>query len=550
VRKSILDGVEKDFKGTVRVTIAGLLPEKADAELKTWLQTKAEGQDPKMALALMRDLFGLDTSKLLKEAKVPVRCINSAGGYKFFTPTAVETNKKYADFGAVTIDGVGHHPMLEKPDEFNRKLRDVLKELRPRSEPASPGTGAGRRTFVVLRSCLLVTLGVVGCQQKPALQALPPPTVVVAKPVNKQIVEWQYFTAQTRAVDTVTITPRVTGYIDNISFKEGDVVDVGDLLYVIDPRPYQAALDQAKGQVEQALAQQKLDNANLERSKDLLAKKVIAQQDFDTTASQKYVADAQVVASQAAVESAQLNLDFTHIRSPIHGRISAQLVSRGNLVQANSTQLTTIVSIDPIYAYFNVDEASVIRFQKAIEAGQFVGPRQATLPIWLQLDTEIGYPHQGVIDFVDNSFDPSTSTLRLRGRFPNQQGYYLIPGAFGTIRMAGSPKYEGILVADRAIGSDQDQKYVMIVQPDGLTKYQRVELGPIVDGLRVVRSGLKGDETVIVEGIGKVRPNFKVNAEQTDMNKYATDQLAMETHIGQEPVDQLAATKAVPSRAH
>jgi multidrug efflux system membrane fusion protein len=479
-----------------------------------------------------------------------VRCINSAGGYKFFTPTAVETNKKYADFGAVTIDGIGHHPMLEKPDEFNRKLREVLKELRPRSESASPGTGAGRRTFVVLRSCLLVTLGVIGCQQKSALQAPPPPTVVVAKPVKKEIVEWQYFTAQTRAVDTVTITPRVTGYIDNISFKEGDVVDVGDLLYVIDPRPYQAALDQAKGQVEQALAQQKLDNANLERSKDLLAKKVIAQQDFDTTASQKYVADAQVVANQAAVESAQLNLDFTQIRSPLHGRIGAQLVNRGNLVQANSTQLTTIVSIDPIYAYFNVDEASVIRFQKAIEAGQFVGPRQATLPIWLQLDTEIGYPHQGVIDFVDNSFDPSTSTLRLRGRFPNQQGYYLIPGAFGTIRMAGSPKYEGILVADRAIGSDQDQKYVMIVQPDGLTKYQRVELGPIVDGLRVVRSGLKGDETVIVEGIGKVRPNLKVNAEQTDMNKYATDQLAMETHIGQEPVDQLAATKAVPSRAH
>src|SRR6201982_229575 len=165
VRKSMLDGVEKDFRGTVGVTIAGLVPEKADAELKTWLQTKAEGQDPKMALALMHDLFGLDMRKLFKEAKWPVRCINSAGG----------TNKKYADFGAVTIEGVGHHPMLEKPDEFNRKLRDVLKELRPRSEPASPGTGAGRRNLVVLRSCLLVTLGAVGWQQKPALQAPPPP---------------------------------------------------------------------------------------------------------------------------------------------------------------------------------------------------------------------------------------------------------------------------------------------------------------------------------------------------------------------------------------
>ena len=148
VTKPILDGLEKDFKGTVRAIFDGLFLEKTDAELKKWLQAKAEGQDPKMALALMRDLFGLDTRKLLKEAKVPVRCINSAGGYKFFTPTAVETNKKYADFGAVTIDGVGHHPMLEKPDEFDRKLRDVLKKLRPRSEPASPGRGRGEETLL------------------------------------------------------------------------------------------------------------------------------------------------------------------------------------------------------------------------------------------------------------------------------------------------------------------------------------------------------------------------------------------------------------------
>ena len=162
VRKSILDGVEKDFKETVRVVIAGLLPEKADAELKKWLQTKAEGQDPKMALALMRDLFGLDTRKLLKEAKVPVRCINSVGGYKFFTPTAVETNKKYADFGAVTVDGVGHHPMLEKPDEFNRKLRDVLKELRPRSDDRGDDENDHRRGRTVAGVKILknLTIGV------------------------------------------------------------------------------------------------------------------------------------------------------------------------------------------------------------------------------------------------------------------------------------------------------------------------------------------------------------------------------------------------------
>jgi RND family efflux transporter MFP subunit len=397
--------------------------------------------------------------------------------------------------------------------------------------------------FVCYLLCSIGYLGLLGCQQKPAVQAPPPPTVTVAKPVKREIVEWEFFTAQTRAVDMVTITPRVTGYIDNITFKEGDIVDLGDLLVIIDPRPYQAALDQAKGQLEQALAQQKLNNANLERANDLLAKNVIAKQDYDTTAAQKFVADAQVVASQAAVESAQLNLNFTQVRSPIHGRIGAQLVNRGNLVQANSTQLTTIVSIDPIYAYFYVDQASVMRYQAAVKAGTLPSARQAAAPVWLRLETEQGYQHEGVIDFINNAFDPATSTLEVRGRFPNQDGF-LLPGAFGTVRVAGSPKFEGILVADRAIGADQDQRYVVIVQPDGLTKFQRVDLGPIVDGLRVVRSGLKGDETIVVEGIGKVRPNSKVHAEPTDMNKYATEQLAMETHIGREVVS--STSKAGP----
>ena len=375
----------------------------------------------------------------------------------------------------------------------------------------------------------LVGLGVFGCEQKQANQAPPPPTVTVAKPIKKDIVEWLYFTAQTQAVDTVTITPRVTGYIDNITFKEGDIINFGDLLFVIDPRPYQAALDQAKGQLEQALAQQKLNDSNLERAKDLFARSVIAKQDFDTTVAQKYVADATVVADQAAVEAAQLNMDFTQVRSPIHGRIGVQLVNRGNLVQANTTQLTTLVSIDPIYAYFYVDQPSVMRYRQAVKAGKWPNAGQP-LPVWLRLETEDGYPHQGVVDFVNNAFDPNTGTLQLRGRFPNLDGY-LLPGAFGTVRIAGSPKFEGILIADRAIGTDQNQRFVVVVQPDGLTKYQTVETGPIADGLRVIRSGLSGDETVIVEGIGKVRPNIKVNAQPVEMTKYASEELAIETHI-------------------
>jgi len=375
----------------------------------------------------------------------------------------------------------------------------------------------------------LAALGAFGCEQKQAAQAPPPPTVTVANPIKKEIVEWLYFTAQTQAVDTVTITPRVTGYIDNITFKEGDIVNFGDLLFVIDPRPYQAALDQAKGQLQQALAQQKLDNANLERAQDLYTRNVIAKQDFDTTAAQKYVADATVVADQAAVEAAQLNLDFTQIRSPIHGRIGVQLVNRGNLVLANTTQLTTLVSIDPIYAYFYVDQASVMRYRQAVRAGKWPNAGQP-LPVWLHLESEEGYPHQGIIDFVSNAFDPNTSTLQLRGRFPNLDGY-LLPGAFGTVRIAGTPKFEGILIADRCIGTDQNQKYVVVVQPDGLTKYQTVETGPIEEGLRVITKGLSGDETVIVEGIGKVRPNIKVNAQPVEMTKYASEELAIETHI-------------------
>ena len=389
-----------------------------------------------------------------------------------------------------------------------------------------------RRFFpAVLKFGLLTLAGfsVFGCGQKQATQAPPPPTVTVAKPIKREIVEWLNFTAQTQAVDTVTITPRVTGYLDNITFKEGDIVNFGDLLFVIDPRPYQAALDQAKGQLEQALAQQKLNDANLERAKDLFSRSVIAKQDFDTTAAQKYVADATVVANQASVESAQLNLSFTQVRSPIHGRIGVQLVNRGNLVSANTTQLTTLVSIDPIYAYFYVDQASVMRYRQAVKAGKWPNAGQP-LPVWLHLETEDGYPHQGVVDFVSNTFDPNTGTLQLRGRFPNLDGY-LLPGSFGTVRIAGTPKFEGTLIADRAIGTDQNQKFVVVVQPDGLTKYQTVETGPIVDGLRVIRSGLSGDETIVVEGIGKVRPNIKVNAEPTDMKKYATEELAIETHI-------------------
>jgi membrane fusion protein, multidrug efflux system len=374
---------------------------------------------------------------------------------------------------------------------------------------------------------LLTAFIVAGCNQQPPPQAMPPPVVTVGKPVVKEIVEWDYYTAQTQAVDNVSIRPRVSGYIDNIAFRAGSVVDQGKLLFVIDPRPYQAALDQAQGQLRQAQAQQKLNDANLARAEDLFQRHVIAKQDYDNSVAQKNGSDAQVIAAQAAVESAQLNLGFTQITAPIRGQISRELVTLGNLVTSDQTELTTLVSIDPIYAYFNVDERAVMRYREARRTVNTTDVEQAKIPVDLQLEGETGFPHTGVIDFVNNTFDPSTGTLQVRGLFPNPTGF-IIAGSFGTVRIAGTPKHEAVLVADRSIGTDQDQRYLIVVQPDGTAKYQRVIPGPLVDGLRVIREGLKGDELVVIEGVSKIRPNSKVTPQQVDMAQFASDQLVVQ----------------------
>lgn len=398
---------------------------------------------------------------------------------------------------------------------------------------------------ISVRLCV-VALFLGGCNQQAPPQAPPPPVVTVGKPVQKEIVEWDYFTAQTQAVNNVSIRPRVSGYINNITFQAGSVVDQGELLFVIDPRPYQAALDQAVGQLDQALAQQKLNDANLSRALDLFQRHVIAKQDYDNSVAQKNVSDAQVIANQAAVESAKLNLSFTQVTAPIRGQIGRELVTLGNLVQSDQTELTTLVSIDPIYAYFNVDERSVMRYREARKTENTSEVEQAKIPVYLQLDGESGFRHEGVIDFVNNTFDPSTGTLQTRGLFPNLDGF-IIAGSFGTIRVAGSPKYQAILVADRAIGTDQDQRYVIVVQPDGVAKYQRVVLGPLVEGLRVVREGLKGDEMVVIEGVSKIRPNSKVTPQQADMAKFASDQLAVQASTLSKPETGGSEGKGTPA---
>jgi len=396
------------------------------------------------------------------------------------------------------------------------------------------------RTFLEPANYLLIgviSVCLAGCNQPSAEQtAPPPPPVTVAKPVTKEIVEWDEYTGRTDAVQSVNITARVSGYLYNITFKAGEVVNQNDLLFVIDPRPYQAAYDQANGQLRQAEAQQKLNNLNLARADELRAKNVIAKQDYDNAVSQKNVSDAQVIAAQAAVESAQLNLDFTEIKAPVTGRIGREQVTVGNLVQADSTLLSTLVSVNPIYAYFNVDERSVLKYQQLVREGKLPDPTSAAVPVYLQVENEKDFPHQGTIDFINNQFDPSTGTLQVRGIFPNANGF-LIPGSFVRVRVAGSPRSQGILVTDRAIGSDQGQKFALIVGENNTVELRPLELGPVVDGLRVIRKGLTGDENVIINGLVNARPGSKVNPQPGDMNQFTATQLELQKNVTVEPAE-------------
>jgi RND family efflux transporter MFP subunit len=366
-----------------------------------------------------------------------------------------------------------------------------------------------------------LTLWLAACNnQPPAMHGLPAPEVTVSKPEQKEVVNWNEFTGRTAAVKLVNVTPRVSGYIVDIPFKEGDIVHKGDLLFQIDPRPYQHAYEQAVGQLQQARANQQLQDVTFARQQRLRETGVIAKEDYDTALSNKNQAAAQVISAQAALDSAQLNLEFTHVTSPIDGRVSRQLVNIGNLVKADSTQLTTIASIDPIYAYFSVDELAALSYQRLIREGKLAGSQDGKTPVYLQLQDETGSPQEGTIDFSDNAFDSSTGTLLIRGSFPNPDGF-LTPGNFVRVRVASSPKYDALLVADRAIGSDQDQSFVYVVDSKNIARLRHIKTGQLAEGLRVVKSGLQPDDEVIINGIIKVRPDSSVKPQRGTMEQFS-----------------------------
>jgi RND family efflux transporter MFP subunit len=347
--------------------------------------------------------------------------------------------------------------------------------------------------------------------------------------VARKIVEHNEYTGRMAAIENVLVRPRVSGYITQISFKEGSIVKKDDLLFVIDPRPYQAALDEAAGQLKQAQAQQELSDRDFVRAQTLQATKVSSKEEFDQAATARNQSAAQVATAQANVNAANLNLEFTQIRSPIDGRISRQDVTVGNLVTSDSTVLTNIVSVDPIYAYADVDERTVLAYQKLITEGKVKSARDSRVAVAIAVAGEQGFPHHGYIDFVDNQINAATGTLAVRGQFPNPDGN-LLPGMFVRMQIPVSGEIDALLITDRAVGSDQGQKFVYVLNGDK-TERRPVTLGPVVDGLRVVAGGLKPDDQVVIEGLMKVRPGAQVKAEQGNMEQFASTQLEIKPLI-------------------
>jgi RND family efflux transporter MFP subunit len=368
--------------------------------------------------------------------------------------------------------------------------------------------------LAVLASAVLT--GACSKAQTTAQAAPAPPQVSVAKVIVRNIVEWDEFTGRLVAVDTVAVRPRVSGYIEKVGFKEGAEVKKGDVLFVIDPRPYVAELDRAKADLQRAISRAELSKRERERAEKMIGTHAISQEEADERINAEREATASVGAAQAAVDTATLNLGFTRVTSPIAGKVSRAEVTEGNLVTGGqagaATQLTTVVSLDPIRAYFQSDEQVYLKHISLPQQGS----RAKRTPVFLGLANEDGYPHEGYLDFVDNQVDPGTGTILARAVFDNKQRLFT-PGLFARLKLEGSGRHDAVLIDDRAVGTDQDKKFVLKVGTDNSAAYTPVQLGPMVDGLRLVRAGLQTGDRIIVNGLQRVRPGAPVTPKEVPM---------------------------------
>jgi len=349
-----------------------------------------------------------------------------------------------------------------------------------------------------------------GCSaRKPA--PAPAPAVLVSKPLQRKLVDWDDFVGRFVAVNSVDIRPRVSGYLQSVGFRDGQIVRKGQVLFIIDPRPYQAALDQARGQ--EAHAASSVSNARIEltRARNLLADRVIAEQEYETRLAAEQQASADLLAAQAAVRSAALNLEFTRVTAPLNGRASDRRVAPGNLVVQDTTILTNVTDLDPIWFTFDGAESLYLKYEREARMGTRPESRNHANPVEIRLQDQTGYVIKGKMDFVDNALDPNSGTIRGRAVVPNPD-YTLTPGMFGHLRLLGSGTYDGLLIPDDAVTTQQSDEIVFVVGAGSVIEQRKVTLGPLVDGLRVVRAGIGPRDEVVIDGVQRAKVGARVSA--------------------------------------
>jgi multidrug efflux system membrane fusion protein len=348
----------------------------------------------------------------------------------------------------------------------------------------------------------------------------PPPAVTVAAVPERDINEWDEFTGRLEAVDAVEIRPRVSGYIQRVAFAEGKEVRKGDVLVEIDPRPYAAELARAEAQVEVARTRAQLAARDVDRAGKLVAVQAISSEEFDARTAGQAEGEAAVRAAEAEVATARLNLEWTRVRSPISGRVGKAEVTEGNLVQAGpptATLLTTVVSLDPIYVSFEGDEQTYLKYTMLARSGDRPSSRDKQNQVYIGLANEEGFPHEGYVDFVDNQLNPQSGTIRARAVLSNKDRIFT-PGLFARIKLVGNGRYRAPLVQDRAVGTDQDKKFVLVLKPDSTVEYRPVQIGRLIDGLRIVQKGVAPGEQIVVNGLQRVRPGMKVTPSLAPMD--------------------------------
>jgi RND family efflux transporter MFP subunit len=370
----------------------------------------------------------------------------------------------------------------------------------------------GNLRNALLAWIVLASVALSGCRSQAETAAPPPPAVVVATPLVIRMSEWDEYTGRFEPTDRVDIRARVDGYVSSIHFRDGAIVKTGDLLFVIDPRPYEAVLEGARADVVRAETRVELAATDFARGEEIFAIKGISQEEFDQRTQAKKEAEAALVVARAAERAAALNVEFTSVRAPMGGRISENYVSVGNLVsggQAGSTLLTTIVAIDPIQFVFDASEADYLRYSRLNAKGERRSSRDAANPVRIRLLDESSFTHVGTMDFVDNRLDPTTGTIRGRALVPNPDGF-LTPGQFGRLQLLGSGEFDALLVPDSAILSDQSRRFVWTVGNDDVPEQRVIEPGGLERGLRIVRAGLQRGDRVVINGMQRVRPGTKV----------------------------------------